>query len=57
MNEGVSDFIIAISIALATLIGKIYFKKLKWGWQLLIILVLSVAISIVGHIIVKACLN
>lgn len=57
MNEGISDTIIAISIAVGTLIGRLYFKKLKWGWQLLIILVLSIVISILGHIIVKAFLN
>ncbi len=57
MNEGLSDSIIAISIVVGTFIGKFFFKKLKWGWQLLIILALSIVISILGHLIVKAFLN
>ena len=57
MNEGLSDTIIAISIVAGTLIGKLFFKKLKWGWQLLIILVLSIVISIIGHLIVKICIS
>ena len=57
MNEGLSDTIIAISIVVGTLIGKIFFKKLKWGWQLLIILGLSIVISVLGHLVVKAFLK
>ena len=57
MNEGLSDTIIAISIVVGTFIGKYFFKKLKWGWQLLIILALSILISVLVHLIVNAFLN
>ena len=56
MNEGVSDFIIAVSIVIGGIVAKKLPRKVKWGWKVLIALFVAIALSMLGHLLVKvAC--
>lgn len=56
MSDWTSDFIITLSLIIGGLVVKLLPRKPKWGWQLLLWLVISIILSIIGHLIVKLCI-
>ncbi len=54
MSEWTSDFIISICVIIGMMIIKLLPKKIKWGWRLVIGMTAAIALSITGHLIVKA---
>ncbi len=53
MNEGTSDLIIAIAVAISSIIIKALTKKIKWGWKIVIGMLFAIMLSMIGHLIVK----
>lgn len=54
MSDWTSDFIITLSVILGLLLIKLLPERLKWGWRLLIGMIVSILLSISGHLIVKS---
>lgn len=53
MTEGISDFIIAISMIVGGLLARTLPSKIKWWWRLMIGLLVAIILSILIHLIVK----
>lgn len=57
MDNWISDFIIAISVIIGTVIAKALPKKVKLIWRILIALASMIVLSMLGHIIAKLFLK
>ena len=56
MNDGISDFIITISMIIGGFLAKFLPSKIKWWWRLIIGLLVAIILSTLIHILAKILL-